>query len=1245
MSQQQMPVALDPLDFPLHGSRLIEASAGTGKTFTIALLYVRLVLDHGGENAFGRPLSPPEILVVTFTDAATQELRERIRSRLGEAARCFAEPQERHDGLLVALRQQYPTERWPGCARLLRLAAEWMDEAAVSTIHSWCYRMLREHAFDSGSLFTQNLETDQSELLAEVVRDYWRRNFYGLTAPAAQAVASCYSGPEALGKALQPLLARQDADFRYADQALSAPESLAALLEQGGDWYRQLHQLDAQARAAWRAARVELEALLRDLRPYLNGNSYRGKDSDETFDAWLQALADWSEGGEQPANLGKFGQTRIKLTAKRVAPEHAALRAIDAWAAHQEERPDLAPHLLLHALGEVGRELEVEKQRRAEIGFDDLLSRLDRALQGPGGERLAQLIREQFPVALIDEFQDTDPVQYRIFERIYRIAADPDEPQARETGLFMIGDPKQAIYAFRGADIHTYLRAREATRGRHYTLGKNFRSTAAMVAAANRCFAFAEEHPRGAFRFAREGLENPVPFHAVDAQGRAERLLIDGAEAPAMTFWNLDAEAGVLGSAAYRQEMAERSASAIRRWLSLADLGRAGFADEQGGWRALRPADIAILVRGRAEAEAIRSALAARRLASVYLSDRDSVFDSQEAADLLHWLRACADPGADALLRVALATRSLHLDWATLERLNQDELFWERMVLRFRDYRRSWQAQGVLPMLRRLLADFELPARLLRYADGERSLTNLLHLAEWLQRAAVELDGEHALIRHLAEQVQSPGSEEILRLESDADLIKVVTIHKSKGLEYPLVLLPFICRWRELDGNSGAPVSFHEDGAAGRVIELARRKEQAARAYEQANDERLGEDMRLLYVALTRARHSVWLGIAPLVASNSKSPELHKGALGYLLAGGATIGSDGLGQCLAALRGECREIVVEPAPEADAERYVAGRGRGLGQARETRRSSREKWWVASYSGLQLQASAGLDDDEALESDESQEPISAEEATFHEEGRSAEQPPVAHASEMRDDLHRFPRGPAPGTFLHGLLEWAGREGFDVARADAQRRRELVARRCDLRGWKDWAEPLDLWLEQYLAEPLRWPGGETSLAGLVAYQVEMEFWFATHQVQAEAIDALVRRHTLGGAARPTLAPTLLNGMFKGFVDLVFEHQGRFYVADYKSNWLGADDGAYSPEAMTAAVLENRYDLQYVLYLLALHRQLKARLPDYDYDRHMGGAVYLFLRGARAATQGLHFERPPRELIERLDALFSGQPGAER
>ncbi|KAF1070661.1 MAG: RecBCD enzyme subunit RecB [Pseudomonas citronellolis] len=1218
---------LRPLDFPLHGSRLIEASAGTGKTFTIALLYVRLVLDHGGEQAFGRPLSPPEILVVTFTEAATQELRERIRARLGEAARCFAEPEQAHDGLLQTLRDSYPAERWPGCARLLRLAAEWMDEAAVSTIHSWCYRMLREHAFDSGSLFTQDLAADQSELLAEAVRDYWRRNFYPLDVAAANAVRHCYAGPEALARALQPLLAAQDAGFRYADQPLSAPATLDSLLEDTGNWYAQLDAAEAAARTAWAADRAALGELLRGVRADLNGTSYRGKDDDAVFGGWLDALDAWSEGGVAPDNLAKFGQTRIKLKGKAQVPEHPALQAIDAWVERAEQRPEIAPYLLLHALSEVREHLEAEKQKRAELGFDDLLVRLDRALAGPSGERLAERIREQYPVALIDEFQDTDPLQYRIFERVYRIGENP-----RNLGLFMIGDPKQAIYAFRGADIHTYLRARAATAGRHYTLGTNFRSTTAMVEAANRCFLFAEQHARGAFRFAVEGQENPVPFLAVEARGRDETLLLEGAPTPAMTFWQLDNDGQVCGSTLYRQELAARSASAIQRWLGSAS---SGFRDADGQWRALRPADIAILVRGRSEAEAVRSELAARRLASVYLSDRDSVFDSPEAADLLYWLRACADPGDDAALRIALATRSLALDWATLERLNQDERFWEAMLLRFRDYRTLWQQQGVLPMLRRLLADFALPARLLGETDGERRLTNLLHLAEWLQREAVEVDGEHALLRVLAEQLESPSSEEILRLESDADLIKVVTIHKSKGLEYPLVLLPFICSWRELDAKSGNPPSF-QSGAA-RVVELARDKELAKAAYQQANDERLSEDMRLLYVALTRARHAVWLGVAPLVASNSKSPELHKGAMGYLLGGGATLSVEDVAARLADIQAGRAEIAVAPAPEVGHELFAGVAQAELGAAREPQRRVAEKWWIASYSALaNLATTQGL---ELAPTPAADEPTSAEEDLLRES--SLEAPVDAQSTPAPFSLHAFPRGANPGSFLHGLLEWAADEGFDACAEDEEKRRDQIARRCRLRGWEAWIEPLSGWLGQWLRCELRVPGAApVSLAGLRTYQKEMEFWFSTRQVDSRRLDAAVVRHTLGGVPRPTLQANLLNGMLKGFIDLVFEHEGRYYVADYKSNWLGAEDDAYSEAALREALLEHRYDLQYALYLFALHRLLQARLPDYDYDRHMGGAMYLFLRGSAAATQGMFLERPAKALMDELDALFRAQ-----
>jgi exodeoxyribonuclease V beta subunit len=248
-------------------------------------------------------------------------------------------------------------------------------------------------------------------------------------------------------------------------------------------------------------------------------------------------------------------------------------------------------------------------------------------------------------------------------------------------------------------------------------------------------------------------------------------------------------------------------------------------------------------------------------------------------------------------------------------------------------------------------------------------------------------------------------------------------------------------------------------------------------------------------------------------------------------------------------------------------------------------------------------------------------------------------------------HAFPRGSEAGTFLHDLLEWAATQGFAMVVADRGLLRDLVARRCRVRGWEHWIAPVTDWLHRLITQSLRLPAlagappPAFSLAGLTTFVPEMEFWLAANRVDAQAIDRLVSTHTLGGAPRPALQPSCLNGMLKGFMDLVFEHQGRYYVADYKSNWLGPDAGAYTADAMREAILHARYELQYVLYLFALHRLLKARLPDYDYDRHVGGAVYLFLRGIEAPSQGLHAERPPRALIEALDERFARSSVEER
>lgn len=1429
-------VTLDPLRFPLQGSRLIEASAGTGKTFTIATLYVRLVLGHGslqgngaGEiqgasgdaaltatqrddadachrhtpgdsrmgasgNALGtfqeetsgetqrgdqedapgadqvpppaamRAYTPPEILVVTFTEAATQELRDRIRARLNEAATCFRAdpaniaPRPAGEDPLHDLRQAYSPEQWPGCAYRLQLAAEWMDEAAVSTIHAWCHRMLREHAFDSGSLFTQTLETDQGDLLAEVVRDYWRTFMVPLGLEDVAEVRRWWADPATLQQALRGLV-------DHAERLEATPEPARTLAAARAEKRQRLTAL----KAPWAAWTEELQALLDQAvaTKAVNGRKLQGR----YYNPWLEALRAWvtdpaAENLDLKAGWDRLTPEGISDAWKpecQPAPNHPALAVTADLRAALSGLPDAREAILRHAARWVAERFAAEQARRAQMGFNELLTRLDAALQGPYGPRLADTIRRQFPVALIDEFQDTDPVQYRIFDAVYRVARnDP------ATALILIGDPKQAIYAFRGADIHTYLQARRACAGRLYTLGTNYRSTHAMVRAANRCFAVAEERTSGAgaFLFRGEG-GNPVPFIAAQARGRADALHAAGQEVPALTAWWMpsEEEGKPLTKDAYREQIAEVCASEMVRLLNLGQAGRAGFVGSAGRKetgcankgvvdddassnrvagvegdanagvavdagaapiRPLRPADLAVLVNKRKEADLIRRALARRGVRSVYLSDQDSVYQSPQAVELRHWLAACATPDDLRLVRAALATRTLGLSWAELDRLNQDDLALEERVLQFRGYRDLWRRQGVLPMLRALLNDFRVPARLLwadttmapappplaSEASGERVLTDLLHLAELLQQASLLLDGEQALIRYLAEQCQEAGGggrddARQIRLESDADLVKVVTVHKSKGLEYPLVFLPFAADFRPTTAKD-LPLKWHDVRG-----ELQLTLSDVGEALERADRERLGEDLRKLYVALTRARFATWVGLAPIA-------ELERGAFGYLL-GGEPRSPSAWTTALEDLRGECADLVLVPDPAPTSARFRAEEAPGwTGSARVSRPVVTAPWWIASYSAICRTVSRSvLGEGEALDMaddmvgvglDGSGSPatpsrlVGAAETATEERflemrtlgtsapasalgpdawpeggpdaqqevgpdawpvgvdhqlalagqltGEAGEEPPVARIkTPAPDSPHAFPRGPEAGTFLHDLLEWAATQGFGAIAADPARLRDTVARRCRLRDWEAWIEPLTAWLLRIITQPLPLDSPLASaesalrLADLTTAVPELEFWLATQAVEVGTIDRLVSAATLEGAPRPALQPARLHGMLKGFMDLVFAHQGRYFVADYKSNWLGPDASAYTPVVLRGAILHARYELQYVLYLLALHRLLKSRLPDYDYDRHVGGAVYLFLRGIDGPCQGIHRERPPRSLIETLDELFSGTRRTDR
>jgi exodeoxyribonuclease V beta subunit len=1215
---------LNATTFPLWGSRLIEASAGTGKTWTIAALYLRLILGHGGENACVRPLLPTEILVMTFTRAATKELSDRIRARLLEAARCFRGEADAppHDNLLQELLAAYPDEAARNhAAWQLATAAENMDEASVHTIDAWCQRMLREHAFDSGNPFDEELLADESALLAEAVRDYWRQHCYPLSSAQLHHVLNVWKNVDKLRKDAGGLV-------NLSLPTLSMDASLGACIDRvQGVRETRLRELSSGWVDRVQEMKVWLDEQKETNRAAWNGHKLRS----DHYSGWLDVLRRWANDPlNEKLDLSAAATQRLRpagmLDARKAGapsielPDHFA-RFSDLWDGYAA-LPDLKEAMRLHAASNVARILLTLKRRARGFGFADMLTRLDQALSGPHGARLRERICTRYPVALVDEFQDTSPLQYRLFDQLYR-TADND----RNTGLFLIGDPKQSIYGFRGADIHSYLKARRATAGRHYVLDTNYRSTTALVAAVNHWFEQAETRDGpGAFLF-RNQDENALPFEAVRAKGRAEAFQTSGGTVAALSIHH---DLTLRSTADHMRLFAARCAEQIVTWLNDT---QAGFACEGKPFERLKPADIAILVKSGKEADAVRHELQRRGVASVYLSDKDSVFASEQARDLLYWLRAVSAPTDARKLRAALATSTVGLSLDELTALASSDEALDTRIDQMQMLYGVWQRYGVLAMLRQTLHLLGLPARWLASPEGERRLTNYLHLAELLQNASVRLESEQALVLWLAARITDDakaGDEQVVRLESDDDLVKVVTIHGSKGLEYPVVFLPFSCSFWAVTGRNTHFLTL-ADACGNRSVKLRYSKQDL----QQADQERLQEDLRLFYVAATRARHALWMGFAALKSRDSDKCKTHRSAPGYLAGGVDEKQATRWQPLLEALTersksaGNASCIELHTAAETVACTALAAR-QSRPRLEDTPgydASFERHWSLGSFSSLVRSIDASGAHALQVRNRAEDEPADDVEPLL---------PEPAMASIPLPSWHRFPKGASSGDFLHEQLEWLAAEGFALSddRVEAGLRR-----RCERSKRAGHTDDIVHWLKAVLAHPL--PSLGTTLKDLRCHLTEMEFWLPSSRLDARAIDALCHAHLLDGQVRPVLPQRQLNGMLMGFADLVFEHEGRYWVLDYKSNSLGGTGAAYGRDALQAAMAAHRYDVQAALYLLALHRLLKVRLgAAYDPAAHLGGALYVFIRGIDGPAHGEYSIAATPDVVgmlDDLDALF--------
>ncbi len=1185
--------------FPLTGPRLIEASAGTGKTYTIAGLYLRLLLE--------KKLTVTQILVVTFTEAATQELRGRIRQRLYDALR-FVEGKCEKDNL-AALLQPYRGDR--KVMQQLQDAITRIDEAAVFTIHGFCQRTLVDSAFESGVLFDAEFVTDESELRGQIARDFWRRRVAEADANYAAWATSRWKSPDTLFAAVRALV---------DNPAIAVSPAVNETTIDGLEHRRQA--LFAALRAAWPAAEPEVTALLGESKLLSRAAGAFHKDK---LGVLFAAMPQWIGSDDAPAGLPVHFELLTWSTISDVdshkaaeskkgtpVPEHPLFELADDLAKVYATLDAVRAVLFMQEAAEYMRiELGLRKERSRILFFDDLLGKLDNALRGEGGEALAARIRQQYPVAMIDEFQDTDPTQYRIFSHIYQ-----GHP---ECGLFMIGDPKQAIYSFRGADIFTYMQARydTDTETGHFTLRTNYRSHTALVKGVNALF----EKAHAPFIYAGE-----IDFHAVKASGKADAtpLIINGKTPPPLVCWhvprtleNTSSKTKTIPKAWAGPQLAGGCAAEIARLLNLGQRGAARF-----GERNLAARDIAVLVRDRFEAAYVRDALRERGIASVYLS-RDSVFNTEEARDLAHLLRAVAEPALATLLRTALATRLLGYSAREIQALNNDEIAWEETVLAFQAYHQIWRRHGFMPMFHTLLRNEGVIARVLALRDGERRMTNLLQLAELAQLASQHHAGVENLLRWLADEralADGNAEEQQLRMESDEDLVQLVTIHKSKGLEYEVVFLPYI--WASKAVKDVAVLAYHDAQTRQLHADLGSDNRKAAMAL--AEQERLAEDLRLLYVAITRAKYRCYFAWGQFngAAASALAYLLHQQVddeSGRVVCTMAELEDAAIRRDLARLNeGGAALLSIEELPGGGESFIPQGQQAKPSEPLRFSGDTRQAWHMTSFSALTQGSAHGKeyrvelpDHDQVMEEGGQESLVSTVLSPF-----------------------TFPRGSQAGLFLHHLFEHiAFPEAYGEALAD------VVIKGMAQYGIEEkWQATVMAWVSAILDTPLDEQGG-LRLRAIPDHKrlVELEFHFPVTGLEVYPLTALLIESRGEERQLAKLDFALIKGMMKGFIDLIFEYDGRFYVLDYKSNHLGHRFEDYQPEHLTAAIDSHYYDLQYLIYTLALHRYLKTRLPDYHYEQHIGGVYYLFLRGMHPDNgnrTGVYADRPSLALIEALE-----------
>ncbi len=1220
----RVQVSYQPIiDIEFSGLHLIEASAGTGKTYTLSSLMVRIFLEK---------YLPGQVIATTFTRAAAAELKSRIRARLIETHRyldakrsltekeILLQAEQETDLLLQHILKHFATRIAYACERL-KLVIDQLDELFVGTLDSFSQKLLREFAFESGKIeraqITDDAKTYSRQLIHDVLREWIQSQ--PQTVIDALYLAGELKSVDSFVKLFEDSLNFSSAHFKLPEKPTIQFEQLA-----------QLKQL---------AAEIDISLLepyyLLDGEHYkhVNGTIFRNGAFNKLFSECLPQLLqvlkqsdsilvfDRSLAVQRELVFKFLGQLADQKVFKKCPAEisdgfyqHPCIQQIQQLFGvlknYAEQFDLLHIYLKAYLCVEVKKRLPQVLQNKGETTFSQQIRTLSEALKGEQGQRFAVFVQARYPLILVDEFQDTNQDQDDMLASIWR------HPERYQKGcMIMVGDRKQAIYGFRGGDMLTFLNAYkdiQAKHGREYKLIHNHRSVADLVEVVDALF-------QRQIDFGEQ-----VQYDPIRAGTRPHPVLIDQNQPnPHPLRWLTLKD---------KETEAQQVAWKIRDLLNQSHAGQLYF-QKDAQTQTLNEDDIAVLSRNHDGLDKVQFEL--ERLGiRVNRPSKRSVFDCTIAQDVGALLTAILHPYDEAKVKRALISRLFAMDLKQLLQLEQTAEGLSQFMTGFDAIRELWSAQGFLVAWQQCLNQFGIWKNLVavQSKDNERVVVNLRHLTEILSQHSEKYQGAQNLYHWYLKQLQSPLDREWeleRRLSSEAG-VQLMTIHQSKGLEFKIVFLlgadkPFRENNKTLNfSTQDITVSESAQTLTQRVVAIADKTYLNETELKQHEERALAEQNRLWYVALTRASHRVY---ALLQDTDGKSVSG--------LAFWKNRAEPFQHRCCT------DEIILEQPPAArHLNQHINIIEIQAQHFPDQRFYSRGKTSF-SYLAQHLRHKVGTD----LLASQSHEAVLAEDEL--DQVISVEAPAAQPINWIKSN---FPRGTLAGNFLHEIFEHIDFQCSDEWVSEIRRRfkndysslwQDLLIKYQESFPEEQEAEyslyhAVAEWLQEILSTPL-YQGFRLNQLQPEHYLSECPFYLALSD-RVLAMKRIQQLFAEYGMEMPELLEARSARYLNGSIDLVYFDGQRYHIADYKSNYLGENLADYSVESIAQSMSLASYWLQAGLYLVALHRYLKVKMQNYDIEQHLGGATYLYLRGMNGeADQGYYYWQPSTEFVLRLDAIL--------